>query len=47
MTLNSTPNLMLQDPCHTQAVLAYLWSDRELTTHATDSAQLLPNKDCL
>lgn len=28
----SIPNLMLKDPYHTQPVLAYLWSDGELTT---------------
>lgn len=47
MALSSAPNLMLQDPYHTQAVLAYLWSDGELTTHKPHSSQLLHNKNCL
>lgn len=47
MALNFTPNVMLHDPYHTQAMLAYLWSDSELTTHATHSAKLLHDKDWL
>lgn len=34
MALHSTPNPMLEDAYHTRAVLAYLWSDGELTTHS-------------